>query len=290
MGELFALLTALFFAISVVLFKKGVTLVAPYPLNLFKTVVALALLLTTDVFLGLTHSFGVTGRDLFRIMASGALGVGLSDIFFLMALSRLGASRTALVDCLYSPFVLAFSFMLLGEVPPSLTLLAGALIIGAVLVSSYRAFGMAIPARQFWSGTSFGVLAMATVSFAIVYVQPVLNTYPVIWIATLRLTGGLIFLLLLFPFHPDRRDVAKAFRPQAAWKWLIGGTVFGTYLSLISWLSGFKYSRAGTAALLNQTSTIWIVLFAALFLREPLTRAKLVAVAMAFAGAAIILS
>ena len=290
MGELFALLTALFFAISVVLFKKAVTIVAPYPLNLFKNVVALALLIITDVFLGLTHNVGANGKDLLRIMFSGALGVGISDTFFLMALRRLGASRTALIDCLYSPLVIVFSFVLLGEVAPSITLLGGALIIGAVVVSSYRAFGMAIPAPQFWTGTGFGVLAMATVSCAIVYVQPVLNSYPVIWVATIRLTGGLIMLLLLLPFHPDRRDVSKVFRPQAAWRWLIGGTVFGTYLSLISWLLGFKYSRAGTAALLNQTSTVWIVMFAALFLREPLTRTKLAAVAMAFAGAAIILT
>jgi drug/metabolite transporter (DMT)-like permease len=57
----------------------------------------------------------------------------------------------------------------------------------------------------------------------------------------------------------------------------------------MSWLAGFKYSRAGVAALLNQTSTVLIVLLAALFLQEPLTKLKLVAVGMAFAGAAIVL-
>src|SRR5690348_11253180 len=142
---MFALLTALFFAISVILFKKGVTLVAPYPLNLFKSVVALALLIVTDVCLGLTHGFGVNGRDRLRILLSGGLGVGVSGTLLLMALRRLGASLTALSDCLYSPLVIVFSFVLLGEVPPSITLLAGVLIIGAVLVSSYSAFGTAIP-------------------------------------------------------------------------------------------------------------------------------------------------
>jgi drug/metabolite transporter (DMT)-like permease len=40
---------------------------------------------------------------------------------------------------------------------------------------------------------------------------------------------------------------------------------------------------------LNQTSTVLIVLLAALFLQEPLTKIKLVAVGMAFAGAAMVL-
>jgi len=59
---------------------------------------------------------------------------------------------------------------------------------------------------------------------------------------------------------------------------------------LISWLGGFKYAQAGRVALLNQMSTMFIVLFAAIFLNERLTPVKLFAVAMAFTGAAIILS
>jgi drug/metabolite transporter (DMT)-like permease len=55
------------------------------------------------------------------------------------------------------------------------------------------------------------------------------------------------------------------------------------------WLAGFKYSQAGIAALLNQTSTVLVVLFAAAFLQEPLTKVKLLAVALAFSGAAIVL-
>jgi drug/metabolite transporter (DMT)-like permease len=67
------------------------------------------------------------------------------------------------------------------------------------------------------------------------------------------------------------------------------GTLFGSYLSLMAWLAGFKYSQAGVAALLNQTSTVLIVLLAAVFLKERLTRVKLVAVALAFTGAAMVL-
>jgi drug/metabolite transporter (DMT)-like permease len=131
---------------------------------------------------------------------------------------------------------------------------------------------------------------MATVSFAIILVKPVLNSYPLIWIATIRLAGGLAVLLLLLPVHRDRKMVYRVFKPSPEWKWMAGGTFFGTYLSLITWLGGFKYSQAGRVALLNQTSTVFIVLFAAIFLKERLTPVKLFAVAMAFTGAAIILS
>jgi len=49
---------------------------------------------------------------------------------------------------------------------------------------------------------------------------------------------------------------------------------FGSYLSLLCWLAGFKYAQAGIAALLNQTSTVLIVLLAAIVLKQPLTKVK----------------
>jgi drug/metabolite transporter (DMT)-like permease len=71
---------------------------------------------------------------------------------------------------------------------------------------------------------------------------------------------------------------------------MVLGTVLGSYLSIVAWLAGFKYAQAGIAALLNQTSTVLVVLLAAVFLGERMTRLKMVAVAMAFAGTAIIFS
>jgi drug/metabolite transporter (DMT)-like permease len=45
-----------------------------------------------------------------------------------------------------------------------------------------------------------------------------------------------------------------------------------------------KYTQAGVAAILNQTSSIHILIFASLFLREPFTRFKLAAAILAVGG------
>jgi drug/metabolite transporter (DMT)-like permease len=107
--------------------------------------------------------------------------------------------------------------------------------------------------------------------------------------SAIRMAGGLAILTISLPLHPDRKSVRAILRPQPAWKWMLLGTFFGSYLSIVTWLAGFKYSQAGIVALLNQTSTVLIVVFAWLFLKEPMTRLKLVAVGMAFVGTVIIL-
>jgi len=50
-----------------------------------------------------------------------------------------------------------------------------------------------------------------------------------------------------------------------------------------------KYTNTGVAAILNQTSTIYILLFATLFLREPFSRRKATACGLASAGALLVI-
>jgi drug/metabolite transporter (DMT)-like permease len=271
------------------MFKRSVDFVTPFALNLFKNSVAFFLLTITALAFRQVHAVVVPPKDLFLILMSGAIGIGVSDTVLFMALGRLGASRTALIDCLYSPFVILFSFFMLNEGLTLSAAIGGVLILSSVVLSSQRSFGEAITRKQFWTGCAFGVLAMATVAFAIILGQPLLHAYPLTWLSAVRMAGGLAALMVSLPFHPDRNSVYKVFAPQRAWRWMIVGTFLGSYLSVVSWVAGFKYSQAGVAALLNQTTTVFIVLFASLFLKEPMNRHKLLAVALAFAGVVIIL-
>src|SRR5262245_13547619 len=106
MGEFLALLTAFLWAISVVLYRKSVGFVTPFALNLFKNCVAFLLLAITAVMLGQAQATAIPSKHLLIMVISGALGTGVSDTLLFMGLQRVGASRMALVDCLYSPFVI----------------------------------------------------------------------------------------------------------------------------------------------------------------------------------------
>jgi drug/metabolite transporter (DMT)-like permease len=288
MGELLALLTALLYSGAVILYKRAVGVVSPFGLNLFKNTVALICLGLTAILARQTDIGSISAEHLLLIAASGVLGIGVSDTLFLMTLKRLGASRTAVVDCLYSPSVILFSFLMVGETLEPVAILGGGLIIGSVLLSAQRGFGVPISRRDFWVGCGLGALAMATVAYAIVMLKPILNSYPLILMNALRMASGLAMLWVCIPFHPERKRVYAELRPSVAWPWMLGGAFLGSYLSIMTWLAGFKYSQAGVVALLNQTSTVMVVLMAAAFLGEPMTRVKVLAVVMAFLGTVVV--
>ena len=64
------------------------------------------------------------------------------------------------------------------------------------------------------------------------------------------------------------------------WKWII--------IQTILWLAGYKYTLAGRAAIYNQLSTIFIIIFASIFLNEYLTKRKWVAIFLALIGSFIV--
>ena len=66
------------------------------------------------------------------------------------------------------------------------------------------------------------------------------------------------------------------------------GSFLGTYLSVIFWLAGYKYTLAGRAAIYNQLSTVFIILLAKYFLSEAMTMRKIVGVSLAIVGAVLV--
>jgi drug/metabolite transporter (DMT)-like permease len=87
-----------------------------------------------------------------------------------------------------------------------------------------------------------------------------------------------------------RREILAVFRPVRAWRFSLTGTLLGSCLALLFWIGGMKYTKAGTAAILNQTSTLYILVFASLFLKEPFTPRKALAAALSLGGILLVIT
>jgi drug/metabolite transporter (DMT)-like permease len=190
----------------------------------------------------------------------------------------------AIIDCLYSPFVVFFAFALIGEKLGPWQYAGMLLVIVGVLIAARHEPPAGVPARQIAIGIFYGLLSMATVALGIVIAKPVLNRSPVLWATTIRQIGALAVLLPGALLVRSRRDIFSLFRPTRHWRYSLPATFLGSYLALIFWIAGMKYTMAGAAAILNQTSSVYILILASLFLKEPFTVRKAVASVLAIAG------
>ena len=285
LGEILALASGLAWAVAVVLFRVSGRSIHPVGLNLGKNVLGLVLIVPTLLLLGEPLAPAVPASATGLLLLSGVLGIAVSDTLFFNALNRLGASLTAIVDCFYSPFVIALSFLLLGERLTLVQLAGAALVVSAILTVSKEGKIEKLAPKDLAAGIAYGIAAMFFTALGIVMVKPVLDEVSIFWATLVRMAGGTAALALLLPALKTRRAVVAPLFDRRNWKALVPAAFFGSYLSLILWTGGMKYAKASVAAILSQLNTIFIVVIAAIFLRERLTGWKALAVVLAFVGA-----
>ncbi len=287
-GEMFAAATAIVWAFAVILFKKSGETVHPVALNFFKNILAMTLLVPTVYLVDGWIFSGFTNSEIALLLLSGALGIGIADTFFFKSLNLLGAGLSAIVDCFYSPSMIILAVLWLGERLGMLQVVGVALIISAVLTITRTDKNGNIEKRKLLLGILWGILAMATMAIGVVMIKPLLNRSPLLPLTEVRLIGGGLLLAVILLIHPERRKIAAPHLTKRGWICLVSGSFLGAYVALIFWLAGMKYAQVSIAAALNQTSNIFIFIFAALFLKEPMTRRKIVGIILAATGAFIV--
>ncbi len=289
LGEALALLTAVTWAFAVILFKKSGETVHPVALNLFKNSLSVILFVPTLVIMGETLFRPVPARDYLLLLASGAIGIGIADTMFFKSLNILGAGLSAIVDCLYSPFMILASMLWLNETLNGWQLIGALLIISAVLTATKDGNSISLSRRNLVLGILLGASGMALMAVGLVMIKKVLDASPLLWVTEMRLVGGAVSVALILLFFPSRRTILSSLWKTKSWKYTITGSVAGAYLSMLLWLAGMKYASVSVASALNQTSNIFIFIFAALILKETITRRRVLGITLAIGGAFMVM-
>ncbi len=288
LGEFYSLACALAWAIAVILFKKSGESLAPVPLNLFKNALGLVLMvLTLLAFSGATWP-GIPPEAVAIALVSGFLGIGVGDTLYFRALNAVGASRMAIAQTLYSPFVTVLSALYLAERLTLLQCAGVALVIGGIaLVHTGHGAGQVDP-RALRRGVLEAAASVFVMAAGVVMAKPLLERYDFFWIVTLRIVGGVLGMLLFMPSARDVAGIRAAFAGVRHWPHVIAGSIAGTYISMMLWLAGYKYTKASIAAVLNEMAAVFILVLAAIFLHDRLKPAQLAGSVVAVAGVLLV--
>tara|TARA_B100001245_G_scaffold106226_1_gene77423 strand:+ start:374 stop:1261 length:888 start_codon:yes stop_codon:yes gene_type:complete len=286
LGDIYAILTAICWSCGVICFDIAGRVLNSLQISLLKNIVGVLgfigfLLLQGDPFpLFAQH-------DYFVLVVSGLIGVALGDLLFLASLRRIGSSLSAIISTSYSVSIFILAYIMYQEVISVFAYFGGVMVISGVIVGTRESPENRTP-RDIYIGAFYGFLAHFFTAYSVLLLRPVLESHPVVPIALVRFTTGIIFsaaaIVYLNGYSELRETMAKGFGHV----YLLAGSFLGTFLSVIFWLSGYKYTLAGRAAIYNQLSTIFIIILAAIFLKEVMTTKKWAAVSLALGGAFIV--
>ena len=286
LGDIYAILTAICWSCGVICFDIAGRVLNSLQISLLKNIVGVLgfigfLLLQGDPFpLFAQH-------DYFVLVVSGLIGVALGDLLFLASLRRIGSSLSAIISTSYSVSIFILAYIMYQEVISVFAYFGGVMVISGVIVGT-RESSENRTQRDIYIGAFYGFLAHFFTAYSVLLLRPVMESHPVVPIALVRFSTGIIFsaaaIVYLNGYSELRETMAKGFGHV----YLLAGSFLGTFLSVIFWLSGYKYTLAGRAAIYNQLSTIFIIILAAIFLKEVMTTKKWAAVSLALGGAFIV--
>ena len=292
LGKFLALACAFIWAFAVILFKRSGETMPPLTLNLFKSTVAGLVMLPIWYFWDdpmIPASLSWT--DLAALAISGIVGITVADTLFFICLNKLGAGYYAIVDCSYSPSMILFSWIILGEPLTIVHVLGAGLVIAGVLVITTESnLERRLSVRAVVTGSLAGVGAIVLMVISIIAVKPLLDAHSAIMIVECRMIPAIIVLHLIAMVRKDRRKTYGLMVKLRVFRHAFPGAILGNVLSMLAWILAFKYTDMGSASILNQMTVIFVVILARIFLGETLNGRRLIATFLGFCGAVVVLS
>lgn len=286
LGDFYAILTALCWSCGVIFFEIAGRVLNSLQISLLKNIVGVLGFISFIILQGDPFPDFI-GQEYLILIISGIIGVAIGDILFLASLRRIGSSLSAIVSTGYTISIFILAFLMFGEVISFISYLGGVLVILGVVIGTIDRDLERTP-KEILYGVSFGLLANLCTAYSVLLLRPIMDVHPVVPIALVRFSIGMIIsafgILYLNGKLALRETILKGFSNYN----LLAGAFFGTFLSVIFWLAGFKYTLAGRAAIYNQLSTIFIILLASVFLNQQMTKKKWVAVSLALMGSFIV--
>ena len=111
-SEIFALTAAFLWALSASLLENLAQRIPPKELNILKGSVAIILLLGTSLLLGENFA-ALKGSEVYTLLLSGVIGIGLGDTAYFYGLKDIGSRRALLLFALAPPLTALIGWIFL---------------------------------------------------------------------------------------------------------------------------------------------------------------------------------
>ena len=294
-GEFAALAAAICWSIAVIIFKSASQLLSPLLITALKNSIALISFIMFFLLFDIPIWYdGFSNTDYIKIIISGILGMGIGDILFICALSQIGANRIAIINCFEPAMIYCFSILILGTILNTQQLLGFIIVIISLLIISYENDIKDIDPHIKKRGIIFQLAAIFLSSLGIVLIKPVLSKAAdsitiQLWVTAFRLFPGFIVAWIIFLFQKNKLAHLKPLKKSNMIIKIIISSGLGTFIALSFWIIGYaNIEKPPVASIIGQTSVIFIIILSFVFLKEKISKIRIVSILCALCGVILI--
>jgi drug/metabolite transporter (DMT)-like permease len=294
-GILFALCASILWSITVTLIKPISNNISPFLINPIKNSIGFVLFFILFMLTDIPFWYdSLYNYEYAIILFSGTLGMFLGDTIFIYALNKIGANRVAIVDAFSPVIIFSYSILLLPNQTLSIIQIIGFMItiIGLLILTCENDYED-IDYRMKQFGILLVLGAMMCTGFGVVYLKTVLNRinetgYDIklnLWVTAFRLIPGVVLSWILFLFQKNKIKLIKPVKIKKNLIPLLIASFIGPFLALGCWILGYAFiDKPSVTSIIGQTSVIFIVFLSWVFLKENLTKLRIISTICVFVG------
>ena len=291
-GELAALATSFFFAVTVFIFTITGRMVGPQVTNRMRLLFALVYLIILNIILFQEPlPFSVEASRWLWLSLSGIIGLSLGDVFLFQSFVSVGPRLGSLLLSLAPIFGSIFAWVFFGEILTILQITGIALALAGIgwVVISHEEPANA-PYGHTRRGVVFGVLAgFGQATGLVLSKQGMLGDFSPFRANVIRMLAAVIFVWIWTAFEGKTRKTFKDLRenPRVI-RFLALGALIGPVLGVSSSLIAIQHAEIGVASTLMALPPVIVLPISYFAFKEKIGWQAIAGTTLAIAGVAIL--
>jgi len=295
LGELFALLTAVFWTTTSLSFQQATRRAGSLSVNVLRLIIAFFIYGVISYFSrGLFLPFDAGSHQWIWMSVSGLIGFVFGDYFLFKSYELISARISMLIMSLSAPIAALISWFLLGETMNLLSVFAMFItIFGIMIVITEKKklddekAGVKNKKIHFSfspKGMLFAFFGSIGQALGLVLSKYGMQDYNVFAATQIRIITGCIGFIILISLIKRWPKVKQAVSDSVSMKFIVIGSIFGPFLGVYVSLLAVKFTTVGIASTIMAIIPVLIIPPAILIYKEKVTLKEVVGAFIALGG------
>lgn len=279
LGEIFAILTAVCWAITSTAFEHAGKKMGSLTLNIIRLLLAFVFLM---IFTGIIRGNPLptdAGMDTWKwLLLSGVVGFFIGDLMLFEAFTRIGARISMLIFSSVPPMSAILAFIILGDTMTPFQIIGMFVTITGIGIVILTRDSSDSEAKLKFTHPVQGILLAFGGAFcqAFGYIIGKLGmhsgtaVYDPFAATQIRAIAAIICFALFITYRKGWKKVAMAFTYKRAMKFTLVGSVFGPFIGVSLSLAALNYTTPGVASTLTSITPVLLIPVAVFYHKERL--------------------
>ncbi len=291
LGEIYALITAVFWTITAICFELAGRKIGSLSVNYIRLIIGFVLIsLFTTFSRGMILPLDATKEAWIWLSISGIIGFVIGDLFLFQAYLEIGSRISMLIMALVPPITALLGFVTMREMI-SLSDFAGMFITISgifVVVLVKNPEGNNFRLSRSVKGIAYAFVGALGQSFGLIFSKLGMGDYDPFAATQIRIIAGIAGFTVAFLFMKRWDKLKEAVKNKEAAKYLFFGSLFGPFLGVSFSLLAIKYTTTGVSSTITSIIPVMIIPLSIYVMKEKVSPKEILGAIISVIGVTVL--